>query len=480
MRNIIKHIHFVGIGGSGMSGIAEVLANLDFVVSGSDIQENKVVERLRSAGITVYIGHHEKNIVDANVVVVSSAIDNGNPEINAAQKSGIPVIPRAEMLGELMRFQKGIAIAGTHGKTTTTSLVATILIAANLDPTFVVGGLVNSTNANAKLGAGEYLVAEADESDASFLNLQPDIVAVTNIDADHMTTYDNDFEKLTDTFVAFIKNIPFYGRAVLCWDDENVREIKPFLNKPVLTYGFHEDADIRGENVRTQGSSMLFDVSIKGKRSIQDIELNMPGEHNVQNALAAITIADHLEVKTENIKKSLSGFSGVGRRFQKMGELLIQGKQVTLIDDYAHHPRELAATLKAAKGCWPNKRIITVFQPHRYSRTQDLFDDFVVELADCNQLVICDVYPAGESPISGADGRALCKAIRSRGKTDPVFVPNIDNLTATLESIVSHGDVVLTLGAGSIGKASIDLAEKYLPTVNASTNSIQLKEVTNG
>ena len=472
MRNVIKHIHFVGVGGSGMSGIAEVLANLEFTVTGSDIQESKVVERLRSAAIEVFIGHKASNIENANVVVVSSAIDAENPEINAAIQTGVPVIPRAEMLGELMRFQKGIAIAGTHGKTTTTSLVATILMAGGLDPTFVVGGLVNSANANAKLGSGEYLVAEADESDASFLNLQPDIVAVTNIDADHMTTYDNDFEKLTETFVAFIKNIPFYGRAVLCWDDENVRAIQPLLNKPVLTYGFHKEADIRGENVRTQGPSMLFDVSIKGKRRIENIELNMPGEHNVQNALAAITIADHLEVKTDDIKTALSGFSGVGRRFQKMGDLNVKGKQITLIDDYAHHPRELSATLKAADGCWPDKRIVVVFQPHRYSRTQDLFDDFVLELADCIKLVICEVYPAGETPISGADGRALCKAIRNRGKTDPVFVPTVEELGSTLETIVEDGDVVLTLGAGNIGKVSMDLAEQF-----ASSDS---KEVVNG
>ena len=461
MRNVIKHIHFVGIGGSGMSGIAEVLANLEFTVTGSDIQENKVVERLRSAGIDVFIGHQASNVENANVVVVSSAIDEENSEINAAIQTGIPVIPRAEMLGELMRFQKGIAIAGTHGKTTTTSLVATILMAGGLDPTFVVGGLVNSANANAKLGSGEYLVAEADESDASFLNLQPDIVAVTNIDADHMTTYDNDFEKLTETFIAFIKNIPFYGRAVLCWDDENLRAIQPLLNKPVLTYGFHETADIRGENVRTKGPSMLFDVSIKGKRRIENIELNMPGEHNVLNALAAITIADHLEVKTDDIKAALSGFSGVGRRFQNMGELNVKGKHITLIDDYAHHPRELAATLKAANGCWPDKRIVVVFQPHRYSRTQDLFDDFVLELADCIKLIICEVYPAGEAAISGADGRALCKAIRNRGKIDPVFVPTVEELGSTLETIVDEDDIVLTLGAGSIGKASVDLAEQF-------------------
>ncbi|MGH1427086.1 MAG: UDP-N-acetylmuramate--L-alanine ligase [Arenicella sp.] len=470
MRNVIKKIHFVGVGGSGMSGIAEVLSNLDFEVSGSDIQENKVVDRLRLAGITVHIGHHQQNIANADVVVVSSAIDEQNPEVCAAMSNDVPVIPRAEMLGELMRFQKGIAIAGTHGKTTTTSLVATILMAGGLDPTFVVGGLVNSANANAKLGRGEYLVAEADESDASFLNLQPDIVAVTNIDADHMTTYDNDFNKLTDTFVAFIKNIPFYGRAVLCWDDENVRKIRPLIHKPILTYGFHEAADIRGDNVRAQGGTMLFDVSIKSKRMIRDIELNMPGQHNVQNALAAIAIADHLEVDISDIKAALSGFSGVGRRFQRLGDLLISGKRVSLVDDYAHHPRELAATLKAAHGCWPDRRIIAVFQPHRYSRTHDLFDDFVVELADCEKLVICDVYPAGEEPISGADGRALCKAIRGRGKTDPVFVPVIEELASTLESIVADGDVVLTLGAGSIGKASNDLAGFYQQSESDASN----------
>lgn len=461
MRNIVKNIHFVGIGGSGMSGIAEVLANLDFHITGSDVQESKVVERLRGSGIVVYMGHQESNIKNADVVVVSSAINSENPEVEAALSLGIPVIPRAEMLGELMRFQKGIAIAGTHGKTTTTSLVATILMSAGLDPTFVVGGLVNSANTNAKLGKGEYLVAEADESDASFLNLQPDIVVVTNIDADHMTTYENDFNKLTDTFIAFIKNIPFYGVAVLCWDDETIRSIHSQIHKPILTYGFHPDADVRAENVRAIDSSMLFDVSIKGRRSIKDVKLSMPGNHNIQNALAAIAIADHLEIASQDIKSALSEFSGVGRRFQALGELSINSHQVTLVDDYAHHPRELAATLKAAKGCWPDRRVIVVFQPHRYSRTQDLFDDFVMELAGCSSLVLCEVYPAGEAPILGADGRALCKAIRGRGKTDPMFVPSIDELASTLESIVTQGDVILTLGAGSIGKAAIDLTEQY-------------------
>ena len=461
MRNKVKNIHFVGVGGSGMSGIAEVLANLDFHVTGSDLQESKVLDRLRNSGISVFIGHQSSNIKGADVVVVSSAINRNNPEIETALEQGIPVIPRAEMLGELMRFQKGIAIAGTHGKTTTTSLVATILISGGLDPTFVVGGLVNSAKANAKLGKGEYLVAEADESDASFLNLQPDIVAVTNIDADHMTTYDNDFNKLTDTFIAFIKNIPFYGVAVLCWDDENIRRIHSQIHKPILSYGFHEGAAIRAENIRAVGSSMIFDVSIKEKRAIKNVSLNMPGLHNVQNALAAIAIADHLEIASADIKQALSSFSGVGRRFQSLGELSFNSHQVSLVDDYAHHPRELAATLTAARGCWPDRRIITVFQPHRYSRTQDLFDDFVMELAACSVLVICEVYPAGESPILGADGRALCKAIRGRGKTDPVFVPDIKDLPPTLESIVMDGDVVLTLGAGSIGKASVELSEKY-------------------
>jgi UDP-N-acetylmuramate--alanine ligase len=461
VRNKVKHIHFVGIAGAGMSGIAEVLANLDFKVSGSDMQETKVVERLRSANITVYIGHHQDNIEKADVVVVSTAIHAGNPEVDSALERGIPVIPRAEMLGELMRFQKGIAIAGTHGKTTTTSLVATILIAGGLDPTFVVGGLVNSAKANAKLGKGEYLVAEADESDASFLNLQPDIVAVTNIDADHMSTYENDFSKLTDTFVAFIQNLPFYGLAVLCWDDENVQKIRPQIHKPILTYGFHEDAEVRAINVRIDGATMQFDVQFSDGRKIQDVLLNMPGMHNVQNALAAVAIADFLEVKSEHIKRGLLEFAGVGRRFQQLGQLNIANKKVTLVDDYGHHPKELSATLQAAQGCWPDKRLIVVFQPHRYSRTYDLFDDFVVSLADVQHLLICEVYAAGEDEINGADSRSLCRAIRDRGKTNPVFVPELADLADVLSSLIEDGDVILTLGAGSIGKAALDLSAEY-------------------
>ena len=458
MRNTVKNIHFVGIGGSGMSGIAEVIVNLDFNVSGSDIQRSPVVERIEKVGITVFIGHDAKNIKSADVVVVSTAIDPKNVEVAAALELGIPVIPRAEMLGELMRFQKGIAVAGTHGKTTTTSLVSAILQSGGLDPTFIVGGLVNSANANARLGRGEYLVAEADESDASFLNLQPDIVVVTNIDADHMATYDGDFSKLSDTFVAFVKNIPFYGLAVLCEDDANVHSIKAEIHKPILSYGFSETADIKASNLRQNGSTMSFDVLIKGEQEMQGVELAMPGKHNVLNALAAITIAHHLEVGVEAIRDALKQFSGIGRRFQHLGEVKVGNSTVTMVDDYAHHPRELNATLDAAHGCWPERRLITVFQPHRYSRTQELFDDFVNELSDCQNLLICDVYPAGETEIVGADGRALCRAIRQRGRVDPVFVPDIDSLETTLEGVLQEGDVLLTMGAGNIGKAAADIA----------------------
>lgn len=460
MRNIVKNIHFVGVGGSGMSGIAEVIVNLDFNVSGSDIQRSPVIDRIEAVGVNVFIGHDKANVLGADVVVVSTAINRKNPEITAALKAGIPVIPRAEMLGELMRFQKGIAIAGTHGKTTTTSLVSAVLQSGGLDPTFIVGGLVNSANANAKLGRGEYLVAEADESDASFLNLQPDIVVVTNIDADHMANYDGDFNKLTETFIAFIKNIPFYGLAVLCEDDANVRSIKADIHKPILSYGFSETADIHASNLRQKGSTMCFDVSIKGEQKIQNLELAMPGKHNVSNALASIAVAHHLEVETDAIFAALKQFAGIERRFQNLGQVQIGDSLVTMVDDYAHHPRELNATLSAARGCWPKHRIVTVFQPHRYTRTQELFDDFVNELSDCQNLVVCDVYPAGELPIAGTDGRSLCRAIRQRGKIDPVFVPAIESLGLILEGVLQENDIVLTLGAGSIGKVAADLAKQ--------------------
>lgn len=452
MRNRVNNIHFVGVGGSGMSGIAEVLVNLDFKVSGSDIADGPVLDRLRDAGIKVVIGHRSDNVSDSDVVVVSSAIDQSNPEITTAQQLGIPVIPRAEMLGELMRFQQGIAVAGTHGKTTTTSLVAAILIAGGMDPTFVVGGLINSAGVNAKHGSGDYLVAEADESDASFLNLKPEMAVVTNIDEDHMVTYKGDLATLKQTFVSFLQNLPFYGVAVLCQDDENVRSIYSEIHKPIITYGIDEQADFQATNISQYGQNMQFDVLVKGEKT-QTVELPLPGKHNVLNALAAIAIASHLGVEQQAIAQGLKGFQGVGRRFQNLGEVTVDGKTVTIVDDYAHHPVELAATLEAAKGCWPEKRLLVVFQPHRYSRTNDLFDDFVQVLTDHQNTVICEVYPAGEEVISGATGKSLCQAIRVRGNSNPIFAPEVESLQQVLLPIIEDGDVVLAMGAGSIGKA---------------------------
>ena len=454
MRNRVKNIHFVGIGGSGMSGIAEVLVNLNYNVSGSDIADGPVAMRLRKAGIDVMIGHHINNISHRDVVVVSSAIDAGNPEVNGALQAGIPVIPRAEMLGELMRFQQGIAVAGTHGKTTTTSLVSAILIAADMDPTFVVGGLINGADVNAKLGKGEYLVAEADESDASFLNLKPEMAIVTNIDEDHMVTYEGSLENLKKTFVTFLQNLPFYGLAVLCEDDENVRSIRDQIHKQMLSYGLSDSADYQAYDLKQNSSRMTFKVARLNRDKDIEIELSIPGAHNVLNATAAIAIASHLGVSDEAIIAGLSNFQGVGRRFQIFGDVMLNGKAVTLVDDYAHHPVELQATLSAARGCWPDIRLIAVFQPHRYSRTFDLFDDFVQALADQQDLLICEVYPAGEQPIASADGKALCQAIRVRGTSSPIFVPDLDDLQAVLSPIVQDGDVILTMGAGSIGKAS--------------------------
>ena len=454
MRNRVKNIHFVGIGGSGMSGIAEVLVNLNYNVSGSDIADGPVAMRLRKAGIDVMIGHHINNISNRDVVVVSSAIDAGNPEVNGALQAGIPVIPRAEMLGELMRFQQGIAVAGTHGKTTTTSLVSAILIAADMDPTFVVGGLINGADVNAKLGKGEYLVAEADESDASFLNLKPEMAIVTNIDEDHMVTYEGSLENLKKTFVTFLQNLPFYGLAVLCEDDENVRSIRDQIHKPMLSYGLSDSADYQAYDLKQNSSRMTFKVARLNRDKDIEIELSIPGAHNVLNATAAIAIASHLGVSDEAIIAGLSNFQGVGRRFQIFGDVMLNDKAVTLVDDYAHHPVELQATLSAARGCWPDRRLIAVFQPHRYSRTFDLFDDFVQALADQQDLLICEVYPAGEQSISSADGKALCQAIRVRGTSSPIFVPDLDDMQAVLSPIVQDGDVILTMGAGSIGKAS--------------------------
>jgi UDP-N-acetylmuramate--alanine ligase len=465
MRNRVSNIHFVGVGGSGMSGIAEVLVNLKYTVSGSDINESAVTKRLREAGINVVIGHHIDNIQGSDVVVVSTAIDRSNPEVCGAIDAGIPVIPRAEMLGELMRFQQGIAVAGTHGKTTTTSLVSAILEAGGLDPTFVVGGLINSAGVNAKLGQGDYLVAEADESDASFLNLKPEMAIVTNIDEDHMVTYEGDLGTLKKTFVTFLQNLPFYGLAVLCEDDANVRSIRDQIHKPMLSYGLSEASDYRAYDLTQSGQIMNFKVARPNRQNDIHIELSIPGEHNVLNATAAIAIASHLEVSDQAIIKGLKEFQGVGRRFEVMGEILINGKTVTLVDDYAHHPVELNATLKAARGCWQNRRLVAVFQPHRYSRTYDLFDDFVTVLSEQQDLLLCDVYPAGEQPISGATGQALCQAIRVRGASNPVFVADIDDLASVLAPMVEDGDVILAMGAGSIGKAVKQLFDSYAVTI---------------
>ena len=461
MRNRVKNIHFVGVGGSGMSGIAEVLVNLDFNVSGSDINDGPVTQRLRKAGINVVIGHHVDNISGSDVVVVSTAIDQANPEISGALDAGIPVIPRAEMLGELMRFQQGIAVAGTHGKTTTTSLVADILIAGELDPTFVVGGLINSAGVNAKLGRGDYLVAEADESDASFLNLKPEMAIVTNIDEDHMVTYGGDIETLKKTFITFLQNLPFYGLAVLCEDDANVRAIRDQVHKPVVSYGLNEESDFRAYDLVQTQARMTFKVSRPNKADDLSIELSLPGAHNALNATAAIAIATHLGVSDEAIIKGLRGFQGVGRRFEVLGEIEINGKNVTLVDDYAHHPVELNATLSAARACWTDRRLVAIFQPHRYTRTSDLFDDFVAALATQQDLLICEVYPAGEAPIMGATGKSLCQAIRVRGTSNPIFVPDIDELGIVLEPLLEEGDVILTMGAGSIGKAVRHLFEQH-------------------
>ena len=457
MRKRVKHIHFVGVGGSGMSGIAEVLVNLKYHVSGSDIASSPVTQRLENAGVKVMIGHQLDNIAKADVVVVSSAIDKQNPEVAGAIQARIPVIPRAEMLGELMRFQQGIAVAGTHGKTTTTSLVAAILIAGGLDPTFVVGGLINSAGVNAKLGQGEYLVAEADESDASFLNLKPEMAVVTNIDEDHMVTYEGDLATLKRTFIAFLQNLPFYGLAVLCLDDPNVRSILSDVHKPVVTYGLRNDAEIHAYDLSQAGTRMSFKVRRPNVPQDLSIDLAIPGQHNVLNALAAIAIATHLGVSDDAIISGLKEFGGIGRRFQILGDTTLAGKHVTIVDDYAHHPVEIAATLAAARGSWPERRIVAVFQPHRYSRTSDLFEDFVQVLSDQSALVLTEVYPAGEQPIVGATGKALIQAIRVRGANQPVFVAEIDDLYNVLAPFVNEGDVVLTMGAGSIGKAVRDV-----------------------
>jgi UDP-N-acetylmuramate--alanine ligase len=451
MKHIVKHIHFVGIGGAGMSGIAEVLVNLGYQVSGSDLTRNAVTERLAALGARIAIGHDAQNIEGANAVVVSTAVRSDNPEVLAARHRRIPIVPRAVMLAELMRLKQGIAIAGTHGKTTTTSLVASVLAAGGLDPTFVIGGRLISAGANARLGTGDFIVAEADESDASFLNLFPVIEVITNIDADHMDTYGHDFARLKQAFIEFTHRLPFYGIAVLCVDDPNVKEILPFVSKPIIRYGFASDAQVRAVNVVAREGQMHF-TAMREDASPIDIVLNLPGTHNVQNALAAIAIATELEVKDADIQRALAEFNGVGRRFQRYGEVPVaDGGAYTLVDDYGHHPVEMAATIAAARGAFPDKRLVLAFQPHRFTRTRDCFEDFVKVLSTVDALVLTEVYAAGESPIVAADGRSLTRAIRVAGKIEPVFVETVDEVPEALAAVVRAGDVVITMGAGSIG-----------------------------
>ncbi|CAN7434203.1 UDP-N-acetylmuramate--L-alanine ligase [Caballeronia sp. LjRoot29] len=453
MKHIVKHIHFVGIGGVGMSGIAEVLLNLGYQVSGSDLTSNGITDRLATLGARVAIGHREENIDGANAVVVSTAVRSDNPEVLAARHRRIPIVPRAVMLAELMRLKQGIAIAGTHGKTTTTSLVASVLAAGGLDPTFVIGGRLISAGANARLGTGDFIVAEADESDASFLNLFPVIEVITNIDADHMDTYGHDFARLKQAFIEFTHRLPFYGIAVLCVDDPNVREILPFVSKPIIRYGLGAEAQVRAVNVEAHDGKMHF-TALREDATPLDIVLNLPGTHNVQNALAAIAIATELEVSDADIQRALQEFTGVGRRFQRYGEVKVkasEGGAYTLIDDYGHHPVEMAATVAAARGAFPGRRLVLAFQPHRYTRTRDCFEDFVRVLSTVDALVLTDVYAAGEAPIVAADGRALARAIRVAGKVEPVFVETVDEMPDAIATLARNGDVVITMGAGSIG-----------------------------
>lgn len=455
MKHRVKNIHFVGIGGAGMSGIAEVLLNLGYGVSGSDLGSNAATQRLAQLGAGIRYGHAAENIEGADAIVTSTAVKGDNPEVLAARKKHIPIVPRAVMLGELMRLKKGIAIAGTHGKTTTTSLVASVLAQGGLDPTFVIGGRLTSAGANAKLGTGEFIVAEADESDASFLNLTPVIEVITNIDADHMETYNHDFARLKQAFVEFTQRLPFYGVAVLCLDDPHVREIMPMVSKPILTYGFHEDADVRAIDARAVDGKMEFTVIQDGYAPMQ-VSLNQPGMHNVQNACAAIAIARELDVDDAATQKALTEFNGVGRRFTRYGEVPITDAQgnpaghFTLVDDYGHHPVETAATIAAARGAYPGRRLVLAFQPHRYTRTRDLFEDFVKVLSSPDVLVLGEVYSAGEAPIVAADGRSLAHALRAAGKVEPVFVDDIGEMPETIRNVVRDGDVVMTMGAGSI------------------------------
>jgi UDP-N-acetylmuramate--alanine ligase len=455
-----RRVHFIGIGGVGMSGIAEVLHNLGYAVSGSDRANSPTAQRLQRLGIQVHVGHAVENIDGAEVVVTSSAIHQDNPELLAARAARIPVIPRAEMLGELMRFRRGVAIAGTHGKTTTTSLTASVLAEAGYDPTFVIGGQLNAVGANARLGTGQYLVAEADESDGSFLLLSPVIAAVTNIDADHLENYHGDFAEVKKAFADFLHRLPFYGLAVLCVDDPEVAVLAKSTTRRVMTYGIDTaDADVRAVNVSQHGFVMHFDLMLPGRAEALPVKLNLPGRHNVLNALAASAIGWQLGVEAEALARALENFEGVGRRFHRRGEMALDQGSVLLVDDYGHHPREIAAVFAAARGGWPERRLVVGFQPHRYSRTRDLLDDFANVLAEADVLVLTDVYPAGEAPIAGADGRALARAVRARGKVDPVLVEHPRDLKDTLPALLRDGDLLLLLGAGDIGAAAVEMAQ---------------------
>lgn len=456
----IRKIHLIGIGGAGMSGIAEVLINLGYEVSGSDLREGAMTKRLASLGAVVRIGHEASHVVGVDVVVTSTAVDRENVEVNEARARRIPIIPRAEMLAELMRFRFGIAVAGTHGKTTTTSLTASILAEGELDPTFVIGGRLNSAGTNARLGESAYLVAEADESDASFLYLQPMMAIVTNIDQDHMETYGGDYQQLKSAFLEFLHHVPFYGLAILCLDDPGVQEILPDISKPVRTYGFSEKADIRAKGIVQKGFQTHFSVERKGAEQPLAVTLNLPGRHNVQNALAAISVATELAVSDEAIIKALAEFKGIGRRFQENGSIEVEGGEVLLIDDYGHHPTEVAATLEAVKNGWPERRLVLIFQPHRYTRTRDLFEDFVHVLSGSDVLLLLDIYSAGEEKISGADGRSLARAIRARGQVDPVFIEETSELVEVLPGLLQPDDILVTMGAGNVGQISIGLIEQ--------------------
>ncbi|GAA6166271.1 UDP-N-acetylmuramate--L-alanine ligase [Sessilibacter corallicola] len=458
----IKRIHFIGIGGAGMSGIAEVLLNQGYQITGSDLKESDVTRRLSDLGAKVFIGHHGSNVVGADVVVNSTAIDLTNPELVSAREYRIPVVRRAEMLGELMRYRHGIAVAGTHGKTTTTSFLASVFAAAERDPTFVIGGLLTSAGTNAQLGQSRYLIAEADESDASFLHLQPMVAIVTNIDADHMDTYEGDFSRLKKTFIEFLHNLPFYGLAVVCGDDPIVREIIPDISRPVLTYGISEHCDFRAIDVRQEGLNSRFKVVGPDWDEPLEIFLNMPGMHNVLNALAAIAVAVDEGISTDAIQNGLSGFLGVGRRFQVYGDIALDNGTAMLVDDYGHHPSEVDATIKAVRAGWPDRRLVMVYQPHRYTRTRDLFEDFVEVLSNVDVLVLLEVYSAGEEPITGADGRHLSRSIRIRGQVDPIFVKGIDGVPEVIREIVQPGDIVITQGAGNVGTLAKELAKRKL------------------